>query len=374
MKNIQRISFVHYQPIEFFPPALNFIQTLKGKLNKLTVHTCWNLRNSFRFQTEDISLKRYAIPESADNLIKRIGSYFEFIFLVAFRLVNEKPDCLIYYETNSALPVFLYYFFSFKKPKLVIHYHEYNSVEQYKGGMKLVYLSYLIEKHYLWKKANWISQTNQFRKDLFHKDHPHITAEKLKILPNYPPKEWCRTPDIKEKQLPLKVIYIGSLGMDNFYLKEFCDWVIKQKGDVQFDIYSQNYTKDAFEYLNSIDKPFIHLNFEGIWYYDLPKVIMQYDVGLILYQAFNQNFIFNETNKLFEYHACGLDVWFSEETIGIHRYITQQTFPKIVPLNFKKLEEFNWREALNKNNCIFNLHDVSCERVFTKFYNELKAL
>lgn len=47
----------------------------------------------------------------------------------------------------------------------------------------------------------------------------------------------------------------------------------------------------------------------GINYSDLPGVIRAYDVGVILYNGHIANYVFNAPNKLFEYLACGLDVW-----------------------------------------------------------------
>jgi len=149
--------------------------------------------------------------------------------------------------------------------------------------------------------------------------------------------------------------------------------VLSQNGAVQFDIYSQNSTPQVQQYLQGLDTRWIKSNFTGTWYYDLPKVLRQYDVGVILYKGFNQNFTFNETNKLFEYHVCGLDVWFSEETLGIHKYKTQHTYPRIVAIDFRNLDPFNWHDALRKEGMEYRMLDVNCENIYIHLFNYQKS-
>ena len=110
---------------------------------------------------------------------------------------------------------------------------------------------------------------------------------------------------------------------------------------------------------------------QGIWYYDLPELLKLYDIGLILYKGFNENFTYNETNKLFEYHVCGLDVWFSYETLGIHKYIRQNTFPKIIQVDYNHLDIFDWRVAIRRDGINRSQIDVNCDQVYEAFLQQI---
>jgi hypothetical protein len=60
----------------------------------------------------------------------------------------------------------------------------------------------------------------------------------------------------------------------------------------------------------------------------LPQVLSQYDVGLILYRCRTLNFVYNATNKLFEYLVCGLDVWYPPCMLGLKTYARSTIAPR----------------------------------------------
>ncbi len=362
---------IHYQPIEWYPPVMNMLNFLGRKYNgEIEVFTHADYRNNQVYDHPDIEIRRF--PFSNDyGFVRRMLSYIRFTLNVVIWLFRQKPENIFYYETNSALPVYLYFKLTrFRHSRLFIHYHEYNTEEQYREGMKLVHYSYKKERDFLWKNATWISHTNTFRLKFFQEDYPFLNN--LSILPNYPPKDWsAEINPLTEITIPVKVVYVGSMGMDNFYLREFSEWVDEQGGKVIFDIYSHNYTPESNEYLQRLNSPYINLNDKGIGYDDLPEILKNYQVGLILYKGFNKNFTYNETNKLFEYLACGLDVWFSEETKGIYKHITQDTYPKVVKLDYNRLSDYSIDELIDHRGLAYKPSEYFCEEVYDGFLDKL---
>ncbi len=55
-------------------------------------------------------------------------------------------------------------------------------------------------------------------------------------------------------------------------------------------------------------------------YGDLPKILQEYQVGLIMYKGADDNTSYSAPNKLFEYLVCGLDVWYPLELKGTYEY------------------------------------------------------
>ena len=90
-------------------------------------------------------------------------------------------------------------------------------------------------------------------------------------------------------------------------------------------------------FLSAHESPNISFHPEGIDYDELPDELPRHDVGLILYRARSQNFLFNETNKLFEYRACGLSVWYPRQMKSIERVREETADSSLLPLSFESL-------------------------------------
>jgi hypothetical protein len=280
-----------------------------------------------------------------------------------------------------------------RKCRIFIHFHEYASKQWYQTTMKQVRYFHHFEKKWLFPRATWISQTNSDRLQFFHQDHPYLKKEQLHVMPNYPPKSW-RIRELAQKHIsklhnkpvaksqqanqlisskanPLKLIYVGSLSFQSTYLKELCEWVVLQNGKVQFDVYAYNLYTDVKDYLKNMNSPYVNYYEEGIAYNDQPKVLSQYDVGLILYKAHNQNYTYNAPNKLFEYLACDLDVWYPEVLQGPKPYVTKNSFPKVVPVDFEDLENFDYTKAIDKEGLEYKPSVYFCKEVYGEMVDEI---
>jgi len=87
---------------------------------------------------------------------------------------------------------------------------------------------------------------------------------------------------------------------------------------------------------------------KGVEYDDLPGVLRQYHAGVILYRAETLNYRFNETNKLFEYLSCGLDVWYSHRMEGIRPHARIDICPRVIECDFENMEAREWRHFLTR--------------------------
>ncbi len=398
---MKRLAIIHFMPLEFYPPVTNLISSVCNtsaiKPTFLKVFSSWNNKNRINYQPYNPNCKiyRYPFPNTQDYTLVRLLKYLYFNIITFLKLCVINPQSIVYFESYSAFPVYLYTKYINRKCKIFIHYHEYESKAQYANMMKTVRYYHTLEKKWLYKKATWISQTNKDRLQFFHQDHPELKKEQLHVMPNYPPESWRKEQGKWRKEVlgfgndkfpknkklraknyeprtenPIKIIYVGSLSFQATYLKEICKWILSQNGKVLFDIYAYNLYQDVKQYLNDLNSPYINFFEEGIEYNAQPKLLSQYDVGLILYKAHNQNYTYNAPNKLFEYLACDLDVWYPNVLQGPKPYITENTYPKVIPVDFENLNNFDWQKAIDKDDCEYKPSEYFCEEVYQELLIE----
>ncbi len=261
----------------------------------------------------------------------------------------HRPSRILYFETLSSFPVYCYKRFIRSEAEVFIHYHEYTSPLEYECGMKLTRYFHRLEK-WLYQHASWVSHTNKFRMDKFMNDVLPIAVQNPQIVPNYPPRKW-RTYPKSTTNFPLRIVYVGALSLTTMFTKEFAAWVIAQHGKIKWAIYSHNCSPDAKEYIVNLRSEWVTFS-EGFSYEQLPIVLKDFDIGVILYKGHIPNYVYNAPNKLFEYLACGLDVWFPNIMIGSLEYARENEHPKILPVDFANLQEFNLERAVVKNGLV----------------------
>ena len=103
-------------------------------------------------------------------------------------------------------------------------------------------------------------------------------------------------------------------------------------------------------------------------------MLVNYDVGLILYNGNSTNFIYNAPNKLFEYLACGLDVWFSKDLVTSKDYIIENSYPKILEVDFNRLDKFDYQFAISRKGLFHKPTDFYCELVYQNFLKTLELI
>ena len=376
---MKKITLIHYLPLEYYPPATNMINYLAEELNnniKLSVFSTHNTKNRNVFKNNKVKIYRSAQSEGDKCKLFRFLKYIYFQLFVLLKLIVIHPEKILYYESLSSFPVYLYKKIINRNSEIYIHYHEYTTPEQYAtDSMATERYFHKLEQNFIYKKANWISHTNKDRIKMFFNDNQNIDENILKEMPNYPPKSWTKSTSIKHKKessTQLKCVYIGSLSLENTYIKEFSEWVIKQSGKINFDIFAYNLHLDTIEFLKKTKSPYINFYNKGIEYNNLPSVLSNYDVGIIFYKAYSYNVINCVSNKFFEYYASGLDIWFSETMKSTTQYISFENKPLVIPVNFAKLNDFNWLNFTSHKKHQNNYKTYICDTVFEPIKNKLQ--
>lgn len=364
---MSKFFIVHYLPIEHFPPAFNMLQSLSRVCKVRCVSSEVNGNNLSELR----SFVSYPIKHTNKKVssVVRLIQYLWFTICTLFQLIAFRPNRIIYYESISALPVYLYKRFLNRKVEIFIHYHEYMTPKEYaQVGMRLASFNNRLEVNYLYKNATWMSHTNQYRLDFFQNDFSNIDKTRCNILPNYPPKSWF----VQEKSHNndcYRLVYIGSLSNKTMYLEELCQWIVKQGGTTTIDFYSFNFHSDVISLIESFKSPYITLHPQGIEYNKIPTLLSKYDVGIIFYKALNINTVFCETNKFYEYLICGLDVWFSSNMTMLDLLDKSKFASNIVKVNYENMDTFI--PPILSSVVDNRSYDLFADNEYTNFYNSI---
>lgn len=366
--NRSTIFIFHFLPIELYPPAINFATYLSKNIGdnvtKVVVVTTRPENTLNLVSLPNVEIIRYRGIEKGMSIFRKIIQYFYIYGAVIAKLFKTKPQSIFYYESLSSLPFVVYNLFV-KKFNLFIHYHELFTLEQLSKGRTLHKILNRLERKFLYSKAKWISQTNLSRLGLFLEQyHLQYNSTKHKILPNFPPKKWLLQSntrvDLTKNKDKVKLLHIGALSFDDLFLNE----VLKHYGNndkFEITFYSHSANQRIIERLKS----FKSVSYNGsINYLDIPNLKGLYDVGLVLYKGNSLNFTFNAPNKIFEYLALDLDVWCSDKLVTAKDYQIQNTYPKMLLVDFENLPAFNFDRALDKSNLEFQASPYYSEAVY----------
>jgi hypothetical protein len=365
------MAIIHFNPIEHYPPIMNLLDYLGKKMPDLNVYVFTNSlgeEQKKHYEGEsNIIIARYSVMKRGLSLFRRYRNYFTFYLKTYHSLKKIVPDWLWYFETISAMPVSWYFSHQrTRKTKLLIHYHEYMSPDEYQNGPFLVREIHKMEK-LLYKIGHTLSHTNEKRLQLFLQDNDLTLDGNACVLPNYPPGEWVSA---KREHMafrsPVRFVHVGGIDIESLYLKEFCEWADQQNGRVYFDIYSHQNTRKVEDFLS--ENKYRFTNIKGyVPYESLPPVLSSYDVGLILYKGHIPNNNYIAPNKLFEYWACGLDVWFPETLNGTLSFARKGSYPKLLPLNFKKLVQLDLESAIDHSGLTYQASPYNCEQALDEY-------
>ncbi len=370
-----KLALVHYQPVEYYPPVTNFLTYLDLDIkDEITVYTTENTKGIKPAAFKNIKILRSA-GIGQESSLKRFFKYVSFNLVTFLKLCYFHPDFLLYYESYSAMPVFLYMRIFGKKTKLGIHFHEYFPQDWYNTGMQTVKYYHKLEKSYLFPQSVFISQTNSKRKEMFVKDQPSLDASKILIFPNYPLKHWSRCIEQKEWNTtrPHKFVYIGAVSLYATYIKEFCTWIINHPQELLFDIYAHSYDQETYNYLKQFKGKRIRFFSNGIPYKDIPQTIKDnhYQTGVILYKCLDQNYVYNAPNKLFEYLNCNLDVWYPMEMKGTAPYQNSTSIPRIIEIDYSSLHNSTFNKTKNRQDLPYKSKYNYAEETYLNMYNAI---
>ena len=154
------------------------------------------------------------------------------------------------------------------------------------------------------------------------------------------------------------------------YFKEVAQWVKKHNSEITLDIYSKNILDDVQKYLLELDCEEIQVK-GAINYDQIPEILRSYHVGLIIYKGVTQNVKYCAPNKLFEYWACGLDIWFSTDLETSKNYKTSGVYPKVIEVDFMNLDDFDWKAAWDKEGLAYSPSPYFAEEVLNELYQAI---
>jgi hypothetical protein len=331
---------VHFQPLEKYPPVVNFIrfagqQSEKGndRLHVVTTHPGKN-KNTLAFKN---ALVHRVVSWREMNRIQRLLFYISFNVKVVWLLIKHRPETILYYETLSAFGPWIYKKYINRKANIFVHYHEYTSPAEYRSGMVLNRWLHEREKQ-IYPLTSWLSHTNKDRLEFFLKDVGDRIPPFTTLLPNYPSISWQHNAAAvqRENNNGIGFVYVGALSLQGMHTNAMVEFVAKHSEECFWDIYSDNHDKDVIEFIKS--KNASNIYFKGAILYDeLPTVLPKYDIGVILYTGCTPNYEYNAPNKFFEYLSCGLNVWFGPGMKGMLPYMQTETKPFVELVNFNHL-------------------------------------
>ncbi len=368
-----KLVILHFSPLELYPPVQNLLNVL-GKKNAekritvLTTNVSVSTLKNIEYCSPGIKIKRLGVSGIQIGTFKRYLTYFYFNIGALVTLIFKRPESLLYFETISSFPAYLYKKYFNSKVNVFIHYHEYTSPDEYEKGMIQTRYFHKYEK-WIYQRSNWLSHTNEYRLKQFVDDIKPVIINNPRVLPNYPPENWpCK--QIDHIGTPVKAVYIGALSLKTMYVKQFVEYVIEQKGNLLFDIYAYNIDGETKRYLQGQNNDWIKLK-AGVNYLDLPDILKQYEVGVVLYKGHISNYIYNAPNKLFEYYASGLDIWFPQIMKGSLPYVTHNTYPKIMALDFDRLNDKQLNNLSQRNGYEHKQPLFTCENVLEPLISKL---
>ena len=359
MRKRTKLFIFHFQPLENYPPIQNLLRFFYNHDLDDKVQ-CISTNGSLEIESFGVNVKR--LGNSQLGRFRLLWSYLYFNLYSLIILIKIRPKNIMYYETYSCFPAFIYKNIINKKAGLYIHFHEYTTITEYSNGGFVNKFFHWLEQG-LFKKARWISHTNQTRLDKFLKDERlEFNENRHFVAPNFPSNDWpIKNTKWKEGEL-LKFIYVGfAADSHSVYINELVEYLRMQPVKSELNIYCVKENSIPSDLLGESGNTTVN-SYKPIHYKDLSKTIAQHHVGVILYKGLIENYIYNAPNKLFEYLSCGLNVIYPEVMKGCYGYDTN-CIPKVIRLNFNNMDDcdiYNMANSIGEETKV----DFSAESIY----------
>lgn len=340
-----KIAYLHNLPLEYYPPATNTLDLLGGaKEAEVRVYTSQNLKNRKVYGNGSLKIFRFKSPGPQSHQISRLAVALWWHLRTSWSLFFFRPDAVIYVEPHAALAAYIYFRLMFGKARLFIHHHEYYGPGDYlRSGMRLPRLGSRLEASFLFPRATWISQTNADRLRLTMARHPEIDEKVWHVLPNYPPAGWIQRAKAVSRTrqgAKLRLIYVGSASFQDTYIGEIVRWAACHQNMIELHVCGYNVAENVWNWFKAEEFSNVTFDAAGYAYDGLPDILDGFDVGLVLYKGNTQNFVYNVPNKVFEYLACGLEVWYPKEMTGM-RHFHEETLTRLREVDFADLGQLH---------------------------------
>jgi hypothetical protein len=338
-----KIAILHFNIIEKYPPVMNFIFDALEENSSLKI-LVFTTKNTTSYTTPHFpNTKIYRFGTIGTNPVTRYASFIWFNLMSSIVLLINRVDKITVFETLSIFPLWVLSII-YNSHKVHIHFHEYISNSERSASSAYMKVLFKLEDQLLKKYA--CSQTNEDRKRLFLIDKPFLNSDLVEVRPNMPPKSWWNNyGQFKKKSADTKIrlVHVGACDNKTMYVREVLDWVIANQEQLELTIISQQLDEHTKDLIARYDTKAIKL-IEPVNYYELPKELVKYDVGLVLYKGVIDNHKFSVPNKVYEYLACGLGVFTSSQLTST----VKLNHENITAVDFRKLDHFDLKEYLEK--------------------------
>lgn len=355
---LKKLSILHFNILEKYPPAMNFILDVLSRRSEYRI-TVFTSLNSSPYNNQIYNgVKIFRLGSVSQKPVIRYASYILYNVLGTIILILQRPATIVVYETLSILPAFVFSKI-FKKSKIHIHYHEYISNPEKEAASAYMKFLFRFEKELL--KSITCSQTNEDRKALFLIDNPNIESRNVSVYPNLPPEQWWSDFGQYKSSYKggiIKLVHVGVLDCETMYLEEILTWVKANSETLILTLYSHQYSEKTKELIDQFVSPNIFLK-GSINYYELPKELVKYDLGLLIYKGHIPNYVFSIPNKIYEYLNCGLQVMATDKLITTAKL----GLPQIQLVDFFSLN-IDLVKAKLKTSCKFKPKLIGSKKLF----------
>lgn len=376
--SVIRIGIVHHLAFEFYPPAENLLTYLSQQpsVHTLLITTPADdggekvAQEAESRKVGNSSVLRLPGPNRRNRSLARFWKTLVWHMRAAAALYSHRPDLVLAVETHSALAVWFYRVLFRGRAQLVIQHYEYTSQPEYhRVGNRLLRLNRFFEQR-LFSFARRVTQTNPDRLRLFQAENPALHADQLAVWPNYPPAAWAASVAPVFPHDPggrLRLVFVGAVSLRDTWIGPLAEWIsCSGQKHCTLDVYASRCDEETAEFLRRCEGPHLRVHSGGVAYRTLPQLLRKYDVGLILYRGNTLNFVWNETNKLFEYLSCGLDVWFPDCMKSVARRARSDVAPRILETDFATLSELDLSARSNRSHLTWKPWTTGCDDVFAE--------
>jgi hypothetical protein len=362
-----RVAVVHAHPLERYPPVTNAIDYFCSRPGiDVLVVSIDSPPNLSAYDNSAGEIQRIPFRDPKASSLGNAVRGFYWHWKAAKVIASWKPDVIFYWDPQSALACYLCLRWMGCKAALFMHHHEYHApADLLRIGMRIARIGHYFERHWLFPRAEWISQTNSERMRLFHSDVPGLTDDQMRVMPNYPPASWmarARKAWIDRQGRTLRLVYVGSLSLDDTFLEPLVNWLLAHPAaDLTLDVFSNNCEQRTLQFLRAANGAIVRLHEGGVDYQQIPDVLADFDVGLVLYRCRTVNYQYNASNKLFEYLMCGLDVWYPPVMLGVKPYARDAVWPRVIEVDFENLDSLNLNKLRSRASLPHVPWTESCE-------------
>jgi hypothetical protein len=374
-----KLVILHQLPVELYPPVINWLRTISTHPGiAAAVVTSPNQRGLTTAVLPGVSFIRLPFANASQIAPLRWLLFLFWHLRAALQLYRWRPDAVLSVEPHSALAAWIWKVLLRGRAALLIHHHEYYSpADRHRPGNRLININRVFEKSLL-TCAAWVSQTNTDRLTFFRRDHPKLTDDQCHVLPNYPPATWLN--HLPKSTLwprtaagTLRLVYVGSVSLHDTYIGPLVEWIVSPSNtNCTLDIYSTPADPVTNAFLQRHHGSRVTVHAGGIDYDELPDVLSRFDVGLILYRCTTVNFVYNATNKLFEYLTCGLDVWYPPCMLGVAPYARSTAAPRVLETDFDNLQTLDLKPRQSRSHLPTIPWTTTCEDAFKPLLEMLK--